>query len=144
MAMPARKLELETPVEDRFGKVEAHIEHMRSDISDLKVDVRRLNDKLDEVDKRLGEKIDEVDKRLVGKIDEVDKRLGGKIDEVDKRLGGKVDEVDKRLTGKIDGLKNSMDKEFRKLDRERLYDRVWYLLIAGTILSVMAHGFKWF
>ena len=133
MAMPARKLELETPVEDRFGKVEAHIEHMRSDISDLKVDVRRLNDKLDEVDKRLGEKIDEVDKRLVGKIDEVDKRLGGK-----------VDEVDKRLTGKIDGLKNSMDKEFRKLDRERLYDRVWYLLIAGTILSVMAHGFKWF
>ena len=133
MAMPARKLELETPVEDRFGKLEAHIEHMRSDISDLKVDVRRLNDKLDEVDKRLGEKIDEVDKRLVGKIDEVDKRLGGK-----------VDEVDKRLTGKIDGLKNSMDKEFRKLDRERLYDRVWYLLIAGTILSVMAHGFKWF
>jgi chromosome segregation ATPase len=164
--MPARKLELETPVEDRPGKIEAHIEHMRSDISDLKVDVRRLNDKLDEVDKRLGGKIDEVDKSLGGKIDEVDKRLGGKIDgvdkslggkidevdkslggkidEVDKTLGGKTDEVDKRLTGKIDSLKDSMEKEFRKLDRERLYDRVWFLLIAAAILGVMAHGFKWF
>jgi hypothetical protein len=110
MAMPALKLGLETPVEDRPGKVEAHIEHMRADISDLKVDVRRLNDKLDEVDKR---------------------------------LSGKIDEVDKRLTGKIDGLKDSMEKEFRKSDRERLYDRVWFLLIAAAILGVMAHGFQW-
>jgi len=98
-------------VEDRLGKIEAHIEHMRSDISDLKVDVRRLNEK---------------------------------VDEVDKRLGGKIDEVDKRLTGKLDGLKDSMEKEFRTLDRERLYDRVWFLLIAAAILGVMAHGFKWF
>jgi predicted transcriptional regulator len=144
MAMPARKLEWETPVEDRLGKIEAHIEHMRSDISDLKVDVRRLNEKVDEVDKRLGGKIDDVDKRLGEKIDEVDKRLCAKIDEVDKRLGEKIDEVDKRLTGKLDGLKDSMEKEFRTLDRERLYDRVWFLLIAAAILGVMAHGFKWF
>jgi predicted RNase H-like nuclease (RuvC/YqgF family) len=109
-------------VEDRLGKIEAHVEHMRSDISDLKIDVRRLNDK----------------------IDDVDKRLSDKIDDVNKGLSAKTDEVDKRLTGKIDGLKDSMEKEFRKLDRERLYDRVWYLLIAGTILGVMAHGFKWF
>jgi predicted transcriptional regulator len=144
MAMPARKLEWETPVEDRLGKIEAHIEHMRSDISDLKVDVRRLNEKVDEVDKRLGGKIDDVDKRLGEKIDDVDKLLCAKIDEVDKRLGEKIDEVDKRLTGKLDGLKDSMEKEFRTLDRERLYDRVWFLLIAAAILGVMAHGFKWF
>jgi len=117
MAIAARKLELEAPVEDRLGKVEAHIEHMRSDIADLKIDVRRLNDRLDDVDIR----------------------LGGKVE----AATAKTDEVDKRLTGKIDDLRSTMDKEFRKLDRERLYDRVWYLLIAGTFLSVMAHGFKW-
>ena len=44
MAIPARKLELETPVEDRTDKLEAHVEHIRTDISDLKIDVRRLND----------------------------------------------------------------------------------------------------
>jgi chromosome segregation ATPase len=122
MAMPARKLESEIPVEDRLGKIEAHIDHMRSDISDLKVDVRRLNDK----------------------IDGLDTRLNGKIDGLDQKLSGRIDEVDKRLTGKIDSLKDTMEKEFRKLDRERLYDRVWFLMIAAAILSVMAHGFKWF
>jgi chromosome segregation ATPase len=109
-------------VEDRLGKIEAHIDHMRSDISDLKVDVRRLNDK----------------------IDGLDTRLNGKIDGLDQKLSGRIDEVDKRLTGKIDSLKDTMEKEFRKLDRERLYDRVWFLMIAAAILSVMAHGFKWF
>ena len=69
MAMPARKLEWEVAVEDRLGKLEAQVEHIRTDISDLKVDLRRLNDKVDEVDKRLNGKIDEVDKRLGGKID---------------------------------------------------------------------------
>jgi chromosome segregation ATPase len=143
MAMPARKLEWEVPVEDRLGKLEAQVEHIRTDISDLKVDVRRLNDKIDGVDKRLCDKIDEVDKRLCGKIDEVDKRLSGKIDEVDKRLNGKIDEVDKRLGGKIDSLRESMEKQFSKLNVGRAYDRVWYLLIGATILGVMAHGFKW-
>lgn len=58
MAMPARKLEWEVALEDRLGKLEAHVEHIRTDISDLKVDVRRLNDKVDAVDKRLNAKID--------------------------------------------------------------------------------------
>jgi len=119
-------------VEDRLGKLEAQVEHIRTDISDLKVDVRRLNDKIDGVDKRLCDKIDEVDKRLSGKIDEVDKRLNGKIDEVDKRLGGK-----------IDNLRESMDQQFTKLNVGRAHDRVWFLLIGATILGVMAHGFKW-
>src|SRR5690349_11968684 len=107
MAMLARKLELETPVEDRLGKIEAHIEHMRSDIADLKVDVRRLNDKIDQQGERLSSKIEAAELRTIGKIDEVDKRLSGKIDELDKRLSGKIDEVDKRLSGKIDSLKDS-------------------------------------
>jgi hypothetical protein len=58
MAMPALKFETETPVEERTARLETHIEHMRSDISDLKVDGRRLSDKIDEIDKRLSGKID--------------------------------------------------------------------------------------
>ena len=65
MAMPARKLEWETPVEDRLGKIEAHIEHMRSDISDLKVDVRRLNEKVDEVERALRLRFPSI-KRVIG------------------------------------------------------------------------------
>ena len=162
MAMPALKLETETPVEEeRIARLEAHVEHMRSDISDLKVDVRRLDGKIDDMDKRLCGEIRDGDLRVLGKIEEVDKRLGGKIEEVDKRLGGKIDEVDKRLSGKIealdqkftakfDSLKDVMDKGFTAIDKKfakmnisRVWDRVWFLLTAAGIFAVMARGFKW-
>jgi len=58
MAMPALMFELETPVEERVARLEANVEHIRSDISDMKVDLRRLNDKIDGVDERLSAKID--------------------------------------------------------------------------------------
>ncbi len=63
----------------------------------------------------------------------------------------------RRLDAKIDGVKDSvaalnerMHESFRKVDAslEKLrigqaLDKVWWLLIAGAILGVMARGFKW-
>jgi chromosome segregation ATPase len=172
MAMPASVFELELPVESRVARLEANVEHIRSDIADIKVDLRRLNDKvdgveqrlsvkiddvdnrlcvkIDEVDNRLSGKIDEVDKRLSGKIDDVDKRLSGKIDDVDKRLCGKIDDVDKRLCGKIESVKDmvtslalTVEKGFAAQKVGRAFDRIWYLLTAAALLGVMARGFKW-
>ena len=62
-----------------------------------------------------------------------------------------------KLNDKIDGLMESMNKRFSAIDRQfseiekqflklriaRIADRVWFLLTAGVILGVMAHGFKW-
>lgn len=54
MAMSARKLESEAPnVEPTAGKLEAHLEHMQSDMSDLKTYVNRLNDKIDSIKEAL-------------------------------------------------------------------------------------------
>jgi hypothetical protein len=96
MAKPALKLELEEPVEDRTGKLEAHVEHIRADVADTKVEIRRLNDKVD----GLGQ----------------------------------------------DALANlalRMEKLFAELKVGRALDRVWWLLMCGTLLGVMARGFKW-
>jgi predicted nuclease with TOPRIM domain len=60
MAMPALKFELETPLEERVGRLEANVEHIRIDVSDIKNDIRRLNDKIEKVDQRLSDKIDGV------------------------------------------------------------------------------------
>src|SRR5882762_1306446 len=109
--MPALKFEPEDPVEERTAVLEADVKHIRSDISELKVDGRRLYDKIDEVDQRLNAKIDGVEQRLSGKIDEVDRRLGGKIDEVDRRLSGKIDSV-KDL---VANLALAMEKSFAEL-----------------------------
>jgi predicted nucleic acid-binding Zn-ribbon protein len=48
MAMPALKLKTETvTVENSTIKLESDVEHMKSNISDVRIDVKRLNDKFD-------------------------------------------------------------------------------------------------
>jgi phage shock protein A len=95
MAMTASLLESESPVEERVARLEANVEHIRSDISDVKIDIRRLGDKMDNVDQKLSTKIDSV----VQAIAEL-------------RIG-------------------------------RALDRVWWLLMSGALLGIMARAFKW-
>jgi prefoldin subunit 5 len=172
MAMPALKYDVENSVEERVAVLEANIEHIRSDISDMKTDIRRLNDKvdavdqkltqkidavdqklsqkIDAVDQRLTEKIDAVDRRLTQKIDAVDQKLTEKIDAVDQKLTEKIDAVDQKLTGKIDALKDTvaalaltMEKSFGTLKVARIMDRVWWLLMSAALLGVMGRAFEW-
>jgi len=168
MAMPALKFEPEDPLEDRIARLEVNVEHIQKDVSEMKVDIRRLNDKIDAVDQnltakidavdaKLTAKIDAVDAKLTAKIDAVDAKLTAKIDAVDAKLTAKIDGVDQRLTGKIDSLKDAqttlainMEKGFAAVEKSlgelriaRGFDRVWYLLMIAGILSVMARAFKW-
>jgi predicted nucleic acid-binding Zn-ribbon protein len=72
MGMPALKLEFEEiAVEDRLGRLEVDVKHIQSDISEMKADIRRLDGKIDAVDKSLSAKIDAVDRSLSAKIDAV-------------------------------------------------------------------------
>lgn len=113
MAMPAQKIAPEMFMEERVAKLETHIEHIQSDISELKVDVREIR---------------------------------GEIKEV----RGEMQEIDRRLTSKIDSVKDSVaalalktEQSFTALNVSRMADRVWWLLIAAGLLTVMARGFKW-
>jgi chromosome segregation ATPase len=150
MAMPALMLELETPVEERVARLEANVEHIRSDISDMKIDLRRLNDKVESIDQKLITKIDGVEQRLITRIDGVEQRLSAKIDSVDEKLTSKIDSVDQRLSGKADALKDSVaslaltvERSFASLKIGRALDRVWWLLMSGAMLGIMARAFKW-
>ena len=42
MAMPALKSAPETPVEERVARIEAHTEHMHSDMSEMKLEIRGI------------------------------------------------------------------------------------------------------
>ena len=155
--MPAVKFEPEDPLEDRVARLEVNVEHIQKDVSEIKVDVRRLNDKIDAVDNKLTAKIDAVDQKLSDKIDAVDQKLTTKIDGVEEKLTAKIDGVDQRLTGKIDSVKDAlatlainMEKGFAAVEKSlgelrtaRGFDRVWYLLMAAGMLSVVARAFKW-
>ena len=150
MAMPALKLEAENPVEERVARLEVNVEHILLDVSDIKIDIRRLNDKFDTVEQRLTDKIDGVDQKLSDKIDGVDQKLSDKIDGVEQKLTAKIDGVDQKLTGKNDSLKDALaaltlrvEKGFADMKASHAMDRVWWLLTCAAMLGVMAHGFKW-
>jgi predicted nucleic acid-binding Zn-ribbon protein len=128
MAMPAVKYEPEDPLEDRVARLEVNVEHIQKDVSEMKVDIRRLNDKMDGIDEKLTAKIDGVEQRLTAKIDGVDQRLTGKIDS---------------LKDALTTLAINMEKQFGMLRTARAFDRVWYLLLTGAMLGIVARGFKW-
>jgi len=49
MALPALMLEPEAPLEERVARLEANVEHIQKDVSDMKIDIRRLGEKIDSV-----------------------------------------------------------------------------------------------
>jgi hypothetical protein len=60
VALPAFKFEMETPLEERVARLEANVDHIQKDVSDVKIDIRRFNDKIDSVGQKLSAKIDSV------------------------------------------------------------------------------------
>jgi hypothetical protein len=106
MAMPALMFELETPLEERVARLEANVEHIQKDVSDMKIDIRRLGDKIDSVDQKLSAKIESV-------------------------------------KDSVTTLAINMEKSFAVLHAARAFDRVWWLLMSGALLGVMARAFKW-
>jgi hypothetical protein len=56
MAMPASKLE--APVEERIARLETHVEHIQSDVTEIKGHLQRLDQKIDSVKDSLEAKID--------------------------------------------------------------------------------------
>jgi hypothetical protein len=47
MSLPARKYEPEIVVEERIARLEATVDHMQSDVTEIKSDIRRLDSKID-------------------------------------------------------------------------------------------------
>jgi chromosome segregation ATPase len=138
MAMPALLLESEDPLEERIARLEANVDYIRSDISDMKIDIRRLGDKIDNIDHSLSARIDNTDQSLA-KIDSVDQKLSAKIDSVDQKLSTKIDNMDQKLSTKMDSLVEAL----AELRIGRALDRVWWLLMSGALLGIMARAFKW-
>ena len=113
MALPALKFEMETPLEERVARFEANVEHIQKDVSDVKIDIRRLSDK----------------------IDNVDQKLSARIDSVKDSVTALAINMEKQFT--------HVEKSLAALHTARAFDRVWWLLMSGALLGVMARAFKW-
>ena len=75
----------EVLVEMHVGVLEADVEHIRSGVSEMKTDIRKLRQEEVRPDTKIGS----VEQRLSIRLDDLDRRLSGKIDGVDQRLSGR-------------------------------------------------------
>ena len=75
-------VEMEEAIQVRLTRLESDVQHIRTDVADIKVEVRRTNDRLD----KLQDEIRGVDKELTDKIDVLRKDLTDKIDALAKDL----------------------------------------------------------
>ncbi len=108
MGMPARKFEFEeVTVEDqleRIVRLESNVEHIQSDVSEIKIELRRLNDKIDGVDQKFSAKFDSLKDQIAAQT----------------------------LT---------MEKSLSQL---RIWAMMFFITMAGSLLTFLAHSLHWF
>jgi predicted nuclease with TOPRIM domain len=90
-------------LEVRVARIESDVQHIKEVTTDLRVELRRTNDK---------------------------------IDETRDTLEGKIDALDKKFDGKLDALKE-------KLHPVIVWALLLYFAFAGSLVGVLAKGFKW-
>ncbi|GAC1459572.1 MAG: hypothetical protein NVS2B14_08370 [Chamaesiphon sp.] len=68
-------LTIESDLKEILTKIDRKLDTLSRDVTDLKIGVARLEEKVDGGEKRLEEKIDGIEKRLESKLDGLSKRL---------------------------------------------------------------------
>jgi len=126
-------------VEERLARLEAHVEHIQSDVAKIGANICRLDQKIDAVRDSLGQKIDAVRDSLEQKIDAFKASQDRRIDSVEE----KIDSVEEKIVAVKDSVFESrlaMERSFSKLT---LWGLTLYVALAASMLGVMAKGFGW-
>ena len=104
-------------MEERTSRLEAHVEHIQRDVTEIKGDIRRLD----------------------AKIDTVKNGLDAKIDTVKDSLDAKMDAVKDAVAA----LSLSTEKSFSKVHESIASAKIWAVGLYVTLLAGMASGFMW-
>jgi chromosome segregation ATPase len=102
------------PIESRFARIESDIQHIRADVADVRVELRRTNDRIDV--------------------------LATKVDNNHGELNKKIDDVNEKLSNKIDGVHHSLKD---KLHSMTVWALLLYVTLAGGMLTIIGRAFKW-
>ena len=107
-------VEMSETVQTQVARLESDVQHILTNVADIKVELRRNNDRIDDVKKTLNERIDTVSETLNKRIDDLRDSLTSKIDALGKELAS-----------------------------AKMWAIGLYVGQSATLLFVMAKGFKW-
>jgi chromosome segregation ATPase len=171
--------DMDEQIQAQIARLESDVQHIHTVVSDIKVDLRRTNDKIDATNSRVdvlrdkleqgirdvstrmdglhqkqAEKSEGVRQDLLQKIEDVREDLTQKIEGVREDLTRKIEGVREELTQKIEGVREDLTQKIEGVREDLMSVRhdiasmkVWamglYFALAGSLLFVMAKGFKW-
>ena len=123
-------------IEVRFARIESDVQHINEVTTDLRVELRRTNDRIDVTNKRIEEVRDVLTTKIDDRSNALDKKIDDRSNALDKKIDDKFDALDKKFSTKFDSLKE-------KLHSVTVWALLLYIALAGTLLTVLAKGFKW-
>jgi predicted nuclease with TOPRIM domain len=119
----------------QVAELRADVRHVQSDTTDLKAELRATNQRLDALSQKTDERFDRLEQKFEERFDKIDQRFEKTDARVDERFQ-KVDDRFERLEHKFDQLKKS-------LASAKIWALGLYIALSGSLLYVLAHGFKW-
>jgi chromosome segregation ATPase len=153
----------------QVAELRADVRHIQSDVSDIKIELRATNQRIDalsdKMDKRFDAMMGEMNQRFDSARGETNQRFDAMSKKTDQNIDSLKGEMDKRFDAAKGEVNQRFDKVDARFDRsDARMDRmeaqitgilvkleswkVWalwlYVVLAGTLLGVMAKGFKWF
>jgi chromosome segregation ATPase len=110
------------PVESRIARIESHVEHIDAVTTDLRVELRRTNDRIDVTNtkmetgfKELNKKFDDGFKELNKKVDDGYKELRGDYKELNKKFDDGFKELNEKFDDGYKGLNKKVDDGYKEL-----------------------------
>ena len=124
---------VETDIKDILIKIDNRLECIENDLTDLKINQTRMEE-------RLSGQISLVDEKLSGQINLVDEKLSAQINLVDEKLSGQISLVDEKLSGQIGLVDEKVSGLGKRLEFQEFINRS---ILAGLILLVLGGAAKY-
>jgi hypothetical protein len=105
----------------RETRVELESQIKKIDDRVIQLDVkltRKIDEKIDALHGKLSGEINALDTKLSGEINALDGKLSGEINALDRKLSGEINALDGKLSGEINALDRKLSGEINALDRK--------------------------
>ncbi len=116
----------------QVAELRADVRHIQSDVTEMKAQLVRINTRCDSIEQNFAARCDNLDKKFDARCNKLEEKFDARCDKLEKKFDARCDNLD----GKLDKLKDSLASA--KLWAFGLYVTGW-----GTMLYVLAKGFKW-